>query len=34
MRLPMALRTALKAKAAQRGIPSQRLIREMVENGV
>ena len=31
MRLPEALMNALKAKAAQRGIPYQRLIREALE---
>ena len=31
MRLPDALMQALKAKAAQRGIPYQRLIREVLE---
>ncbi len=34
MRLPEALLTALKTKAAQRGIPYQRLIRELLESGV
>ena len=34
MRLPDALMAALKAKAAQRGIPYQRLIRELLEKGV
>ena len=34
MRLPQALMAALKAKAAQRGIPYQRLIRELLEKGV
>ena len=34
MRLPEALMAALKAKAAQRGIPYQRLIRELLEKGV
>ena len=34
MRLPEALLTALKARAAQRGIPYQRLIRELLERGV
>lgn len=31
MRLPDALMQALKARAAQRGIPYQRLIREVLE---
>ena len=31
MRLPQALMAALKAKAAKRGIPYQRLIREALE---
>jgi predicted DNA binding CopG/RHH family protein len=31
MRLPEALMAALKAKAAKRGIPYQRLIREALE---
>ena len=34
MRLPEALLTALKTKAAARGIPYQRLIRELLERGV
>jgi len=34
MRLPKPLMAALKAKAAQRGIPYQRLIRELLEKGV
>ncbi len=34
MRLPEALLTELKAKAAQRGIPYQRLIREALEQEV
>ena len=34
MRLPEPLLTALKAKAAARGIPYQRLIRELLERGV
>jgi predicted DNA binding CopG/RHH family protein len=34
MRVPGALMAALKAKAAQRGIPYQRLIRELLEKGV
>jgi predicted DNA binding CopG/RHH family protein len=34
MRLPQALMAALKARAAQRGIPYQRLIREMLEREV
>ena len=34
MRLPEPLLTALKTKAAARGIPYQRLIRELLERGV
>lgn len=34
MRLPEPLMQALKAKAAQRGIPYQRLIREALERAV
>ncbi|MGL4235787.1 CopG family antitoxin [Tabrizicola sp.] len=34
MRLPEALMDALKARAAQRGIPYQRLIREALEREV
>ena len=34
MRIPEALLAAIKAKAAQRGIPYQRLIRELLESGV
>jgi len=34
MRLPEALMQALKARAAQRGIPYQRLIREVLEREV
>ena len=34
MRLPEPQRTALKTKAAARGIPYQRLIRELLERGV
>ena len=34
MRLPEPLLTALKTKAAARGIPYQRLIRELLESGV
>lgn len=34
MRLPEALMVALKARAAQRGIPYQRLIREVLEREV
>lgn len=34
MRLPEALMAALKANAAQRGIPYQRLIRELLERAV
>ena len=34
MRLPEALMAALKAKAAERGIPYQRLIREAIERAV
>jgi len=34
MRLPEALLAALKAKAAARGIPYQRLVRELLEQGV
>ena len=34
MRLPEPLLTALKAKAAQRGIPYQRLIREALERAL
>ena len=34
MRVPGALMAALKAKAAKRGIPYQRLIRELLEKGV
>jgi predicted DNA binding CopG/RHH family protein len=34
MRLPQALLDALKAKAAERGIPYQRLIREAIEKAL
>ena len=34
MRLPEPLLAALKTKATQRGIPYQRLIRELLERGV
>jgi predicted DNA binding CopG/RHH family protein len=34
MRLPEPLLAALKARAKQRGIPYQRLIRELLEHGV
>ena len=34
MRLPAALMEALKARAAERGIPYQRLIREAIERAV
>ena len=34
MRIPEALLAAIKAKAAARGIPYQRLIRELLEGGV
>ena len=34
MRLPEALLGALRAKAAARGIPYQRLVRELLEQGV
>jgi predicted DNA binding CopG/RHH family protein len=34
MRLPEALMQALKARAAERGIPYQRLIREVLEQEV
>jgi len=34
MRLPAALMQALKARAAERGIPYQRLIREVLEREV
>ena len=34
MRIPEALLAAIKAKAAARGIPYQRLIRELLESGV
>ena len=34
MRLPQSLMDALKAKAAERGIPYQRLIREAIERAV
>ena len=34
MRLPAPLMTALKARAAARGIPYQRLIRELLEAAV
>ena len=34
MRLPEPLLAALKARAAARGIPYQRLIRELLERGV
>jgi predicted DNA binding CopG/RHH family protein len=34
MRLPQSLMTALKARAAQRGIPYQRLIREVIERSL
>lgn len=34
MRLPEALMAAVKARAAQRGIPYQRLIREALERAV
>ena len=34
MRLPEPLLTALKARAAQRGIPYQRLIREALERAL
>lgn len=34
MRLPEPLMQALKARAAQRGIPYQRLIREAIEHAV
>ena len=34
MRLPEPLLAALKARAKQRGIPYQRLIREILERGV
>ena len=34
MRLPQPLMDALKARAAQRGIPYQRLIREALERAV
>lgn len=34
MRLPEGLMTALKTRAAQRGIPYQRLIRELLEREV
>jgi predicted DNA binding CopG/RHH family protein len=34
MRLPQSLMTALKARASERGIPYQRLIREAIERAV
>ena len=34
MRVPEAMLTALKARAAQRGIRNPRLIRELLERGV
>jgi predicted DNA binding CopG/RHH family protein len=34
MRLPESLMRALKARAAERGIPYQRLIREAIERAV
>jgi predicted DNA binding CopG/RHH family protein len=34
MRLPAPLMEALKARAAERGIPYQRLIREAIERAV
>lgn len=34
MRLPSALMAALKAKAAARGVPYQRLVREALEDAV
>ncbi|WP_216859499.1 CopG family antitoxin [Sulfitobacter aestuariivivens] len=34
MRVPQALVDALKAKAAKRGIPYQRLIREAIERAI
>lgn len=34
MRLPEALMAAVKARAAERGIPYQRLIREAIERAV
>jgi predicted DNA binding CopG/RHH family protein len=34
MRLPEALMQAVKARAAERGIPYQRLIREAIERAV
>ena len=34
MRLPQSLLDALKAKAAERGIPYQRLIREAIERAL
>ena len=34
MRIPEALLAAIKAKAAARGIPYQRLIRELLESAV
>lgn len=34
MRLPEPLMQALKAKAAQRGVPYQRLIREALESAI
>jgi len=34
MRLPESLMAALKARAAERGIPYQRLIREAIERAV
>lgn len=34
MRLPESLMTAVKARAAERGIPYQRLIREAIERAV
>ena len=34
MRVPQALVDALKAKAAERGVPYQRLVREAIERAV
>ena len=34
MRVPEALVTALKARAKERGIPYQRLVREAIEKAV
>jgi len=34
MRLPVPLMEAVKARAAERGIPYQRLIREAIERAV